>query len=151
MRTIHFFCIPPFKVLALPTMNMEKIEDMNTRQIAFAKRRKNLFKQARELSKRSGFEIGIVVVSPTERVYSFGTPSIESVIERYETTQRLNQLEQTTQINDLNLEEPKTLLKSQEKPMQSINNEIQKRVSEEGDTSLVEASNSLENNGGEAN
>ncbi|OWM66257.1 hypothetical protein CDL15_Pgr013474 [Punica granatum] len=46
-------------------------------------RRATIYKQASELATLCCAEIGIVIFSPTGKPFSFGTPSIEVVVERY--------------------------------------------------------------------
>lgn len=52
-------------------------------QVTFSKRRSGLFKKASELSTLCGAEIAIIVFSPGNKVFSFGHPGVEAVIDRY--------------------------------------------------------------------
>ncbi|CAI9109199.1 OLC1v1008974C1 [Oldenlandia corymbosa var. corymbosa] len=54
-------------------------------QVTFSKRRKGLFKKASELCTRTGSELAVVVFSPGNKVYTFGSPSVDQVLEKYET------------------------------------------------------------------
>ncbi|KAK4476959.1 hypothetical protein RD792_016129 [Penstemon davidsonii] len=60
-----------------------KIEKKNHLQVTFSKRRSGLFKKASELSTLCGIEIAIIVFSPAGKVFSFGHPNVESVIDRF--------------------------------------------------------------------
>ncbi|XP_065855049.1 agamous-like MADS-box protein AGL62 [Euphorbia lathyris] len=62
---------------------MVKMANENNLQVTFSKRRAGLFNKASELSTLCGAEIGIIVFSPGKKVFSFGHPSIETVIDRY--------------------------------------------------------------------
>ncbi|XP_065855050.1 agamous-like MADS-box protein AGL62 [Euphorbia lathyris] len=67
---------------------MVKMANENNLQVTFSKRRAGLFNKAIELSTLCGAEIGIIdvriiVFSPGKKVFSFGHPSIETVIDRY--------------------------------------------------------------------
>lgn len=53
------------------------------RLVTFSKRRTGLFKKASDLSTLCGADIGIVAFSPTNKAYSFGHPSVGSIIDRY--------------------------------------------------------------------
>ncbi|XP_050379669.1 agamous-like MADS-box protein AGL62 [Argentina anserina] len=50
----------------------------------FSKRRNGLFGKASEFCRLSGAEIAIIVFSPGNRVYQFGHPSADSIIDRYD-------------------------------------------------------------------
>ncbi|VVB04162.1 unnamed protein product [Arabis nemorensis] len=62
---------------------MVKIKKESHRQVTFSKRRAGLFKKASELCTLCGAEIGIIVFSPAKKPFSFGHPSVESVLDRY--------------------------------------------------------------------
>lgn len=61
---------------------MKKIEKKSSLQVAFSKRRGGLFRKATELSVLCGVEIAILVKSPAGKLYSFGHPSVEALINR---------------------------------------------------------------------
>ncbi|KAL2490895.1 Agamous-like MADS-box protein AGL62 [Abeliophyllum distichum] len=65
-------------------IEIKKIEKLSYRQVTFSKRRVGLFKKASELCAESGAEIAIIVLSIGKRVFSFGHPSVDSVINRFE-------------------------------------------------------------------
>lgn len=62
---------------------MVKIKKESHRQVTFSKRRAGFFKKASELCTLCGAEIGIIVFSPAKKPFSFGHPSVESVLDRY--------------------------------------------------------------------
>ncbi|XP_057795773.1 agamous-like MADS-box protein AGL61 [Salvia miltiorrhiza] len=64
-------------------IKIQKIEVKNHLQVTFSKRRSGLFKKASELCTLCGVEIGIIVFSPAGKVFSFGHPNVESIIDRY--------------------------------------------------------------------
>ncbi|CAI9100085.1 OLC1v1037010C1 [Oldenlandia corymbosa var. corymbosa] len=66
-------------------VNMVKMTNDSNLQVTFSKRRKGLFKKASELCTRTGSELAVVVFSPGSKVYSFGSPSVDQVLEKYET------------------------------------------------------------------
>ncbi|KAL2513505.1 MADS-box domain-containing protein [Forsythia ovata] len=65
-------------------IEIKKIEKLSNRQVTFSKRRVGLFQKASELCAQSGAEIAIIVHSIGKRVFSFGHPSVDSVINRFE-------------------------------------------------------------------
>ncbi|CAA3015516.1 agamous-like MADS-box protein AGL62 [Olea europaea var. sylvestris] len=64
-------------------IEIKKIENLSNRQVTFSKRRGGLFKKASELCILSGAEIAIIVHSLGKRVFTFGHPNIDSIIERF--------------------------------------------------------------------
>ncbi|WCJ18078.1 MADS-box transcription factor family protein [Euphorbia peplus] len=64
-------------------VEMVKMPNESNLQVTFSKRRSGLFKKASELCTLCGAEVAIVVFSPGKKVFSFGHPSVETVIDRY--------------------------------------------------------------------
>lgn len=64
-------------------IEIKKIENLSNRQVTFSKRRVGLFKKASELCILSGAEIAIIVHSLGKRVFSFGHPTADSVVDRF--------------------------------------------------------------------
>ncbi|KAL7082557.1 hypothetical protein ACP275_14G106500 [Erythranthe tilingii] len=64
-------------------IEIKKIENLSNRQVTFSKRRVGLFKKASELCILSGAQIAIIVHSLGKRVFSFGHPTADSVVDRY--------------------------------------------------------------------
>ena len=71
------------KSLGLQKIEMKKIENESNLQVTFSKRRSGLFKKASELCTLCGVDMALIIYSPSKKVYSFGNPSVEAVIERY--------------------------------------------------------------------
>ncbi|XP_047940961.1 MADS-box transcription factor 23-like [Salvia hispanica] len=63
------------KTLGRRKIPMRKIEKKSSLQVAFSKRRGGLFRKAAELSILCGAEIAILVQSPSQKLYAFGSPS----------------------------------------------------------------------------
>ncbi|CAK9179044.1 unnamed protein product, partial [Ilex paraguariensis] len=64
-------------------IEIKKIENMNRLQVTFSKRRAGLFKKAGELSLLTGAEIAMFAQSSHGRVFTFGHPNADAVVERY--------------------------------------------------------------------
>ncbi|XP_059311277.1 agamous-like MADS-box protein AGL62 [Lycium ferocissimum] len=63
---------------------IKPIDNQNSRHVTFSKRRLGLFKKASELCILSGAEIAILVQSlKRQRLFTFGHPSADAVIDRY--------------------------------------------------------------------
>nr|XP_027101424.1 agamous-like MADS-box protein AGL62 [Coffea arabica] len=66
-------------------IEIKKIDNLSNRQVTFSKRRVGLFKKASELCVLTGAEVAIIVHSLGKRVFAFGHPNIDAVINRYTT------------------------------------------------------------------
>ncbi|KAL9170191.1 hypothetical protein ABFS82_04G128200 [Erythranthe guttata] len=66
-------------------IEIKKIEKKSSLQVTFSKRRTGLFRKASELSVLCGAEIAILVQSPANKIYSYGHPSVETLLHRYQT------------------------------------------------------------------
>ncbi|GAB2286952.1 hypothetical protein Dimus_021339 [Dionaea muscipula] len=64
-------------------IKIAKIEIPNHRQVTFSKRRLGLFKKASELCTLCGVEIVIIVFSPAQKVFSFGHPDVDILVDRF--------------------------------------------------------------------
>jgi hypothetical protein len=62
---------------------MKKMTNESNLQVTFSKRRSGLFKKASELCTLCGADVALVVFSPGEKVFSFGHPNVDTVIDRY--------------------------------------------------------------------
>ncbi|KAJ0010208.1 hypothetical protein Pint_33606 [Pistacia integerrima] len=62
---------------------ISKIPKKNNLQVTFSKRRAGVFKKASELSTLCGVEIAIIVFSPANKVFSFGHPNVDSIVDRF--------------------------------------------------------------------
>ncbi|GAU38994.1 hypothetical protein TSUD_378700 [Trifolium subterraneum] len=62
---------------------MKKISNESNLQVTFSKRRSGLFKKASELCTLCGAEVALVIFSPGEKVFSFGHPNLDVVIDHY--------------------------------------------------------------------
>ncbi|KAF9599812.1 hypothetical protein IFM89_001758 [Coptis chinensis] len=64
-------------------IEMQMIENMDARNVAFSKRRKSVFRKASELATLCGIHVAVVVFSPGKNAYSFGHPSVDDVLDRF--------------------------------------------------------------------
>ncbi|KAL5543179.1 hypothetical protein UlMin_010889 [Ulmus minor] len=64
-------------------VEMAKMKNESNLQVTFSKRRSGLFKKGSELCTLCGAEMALIVFSPGKKVFSFGHPCVESVIDRY--------------------------------------------------------------------
>uniref|UniRef100_A0A0E0LB91 MADS-box domain-containing protein n=1 Tax=Oryza punctata TaxID=4537 RepID=A0A0E0LB91_ORYPU len=67
-------------------IEIERIKNEEARQVCFSKRRPNVFKKASELHTICGAEVAMVVKSPAGNFFSFGAPSVGSVLSRFHAT-----------------------------------------------------------------
>uniref|UniRef100_A0A7N0ZRB9 MADS-box domain-containing protein n=1 Tax=Kalanchoe fedtschenkoi TaxID=63787 RepID=A0A7N0ZRB9_KALFE len=67
-------------------IKMAKMEKESNLLVTFSKRRSGLFKKASELCTLCGVQIAIIVFSPGKKVFSFGHPNVETIVDRYLTS-----------------------------------------------------------------
>ncbi|EXB61543.1 Agamous-like MADS-box protein AGL62 [Morus notabilis] len=82
-------------------VEMVKMKNESNLQVTFSKRRSGLFKKASELCTLCGAEMALVVFSPGRKVFSFGHPSVEEVVERYSNCQRFIPADQMVSAGDV--------------------------------------------------
>ncbi|XP_039061154.1 agamous-like MADS-box protein AGL29 [Hibiscus syriacus] len=81
-------------------IEIKKIDDQRKRWVSFSKRKKGLLSKASRLSKLSGEEIGVVIISEQGRVYT--SDNADAVIHRYRSQRDVkegddrNEMETTT-------------------------------------------------------
>ncbi|KQJ91729.1 agamous-like MADS-box protein AGL61 [Brachypodium distachyon] len=73
----------PTTRLGRQKIKIRRIDSDQARQVCFSKRRAGLFKKAGELSVLCGVQVAAVVFSPAGKAYSFGTPSVDAVLDRF--------------------------------------------------------------------
>ncbi|KAM3691126.1 hypothetical protein ACB098_09G174200 [Castanea mollissima] len=64
-------------------IEIKKIENLNSRQVTFSKRRSGLLKKAKELSVLCDAEVAVIIFSSTGKLYEFSNTSMEHTLSRY--------------------------------------------------------------------
>ncbi|KAH7834390.1 hypothetical protein Vadar_015507 [Vaccinium darrowii] len=64
-------------------IEIKKIDNVTARQVTFSKRRRGLFKKAKELSTLCDAEIALIVFSSTGRLFDYSSSSMGQVFERH--------------------------------------------------------------------
>ncbi|KAA8518158.1 hypothetical protein F0562_015632 [Nyssa sinensis] len=64
-------------------IEIKKIENTNSRQVTFSKRRAGLLKKAKELSILCDANVGVIIFSSTGKLYEFSSSSMEQILARY--------------------------------------------------------------------
>ncbi|KAL3651679.1 hypothetical protein CASFOL_004681 [Castilleja foliolosa] len=64
-------------------IEIKKIEKQSSRSVTFSKRCVGLFKKASELCILTGAETAIIANSPGNKVFTFGHPNVDAVVERF--------------------------------------------------------------------
>ncbi|WCJ18844.1 Agamous-like MADS-box protein AGL62 [Euphorbia peplus] len=91
-------------------LDMVKISKESNLLVTFSKRKYGIFKKASELSTLCGAEITIILFSPGKKIFSFGHPSVEAVVQRFLTrkptqfsgSQKLTEAHRNARICELN-------------------------------------------------
>ncbi|GLT95937.1 hypothetical protein SLE2022_135900 [Rubroshorea leprosula] len=64
-------------------IEIKRIDNLNSRQVTFSKRRNGLLKKARELSILCDAEVAVIIFSSTGKVYQWSNTSMEHTLLRY--------------------------------------------------------------------
>lgn len=64
-------------------IEMKLMEAEEARAATFSRRKKTLFEKAGELSTLTGANVAVLLISPSGKPYSYGSTSIEEVIDKY--------------------------------------------------------------------
>ncbi|XP_057469667.1 agamous-like MADS-box protein AGL62 [Actinidia eriantha] len=64
-------------------IEIKKIQKRSQLQVTFSKRKAGLFKKAGELSVLCGVDVAVIAVSPAGKVFAFGCPSADAVVNRF--------------------------------------------------------------------
>ncbi|XP_021826391.1 agamous-like MADS-box protein AGL18 [Prunus avium] len=71
------------KTMGRGRIEIKKIENVNSRQVTFTKRRNGLLKKAKELSVLCDAEVAVIVFASTGRLYEFSSTSMPHTLSRY--------------------------------------------------------------------
>ncbi|KAE8692544.1 protein MIZU-KUSSEI 1-like [Hibiscus syriacus] len=80
-------------------IEMKKIENLNSRQVTFSKRRNGLLKKAKELSILCDAEVGVIIFSGTGKVYQWSSTSITVWIAKLKSKRNVNMEETLSRFN----------------------------------------------------
>ncbi|KAH6765872.1 hypothetical protein C2S52_016855 [Perilla frutescens var. hirtella] len=64
-------------------IEIKKIENVNSRQVTFSKRRAGLFKKANELAVLCEAEVAVIIFSNTGKLFEFANSSMKRILSRY--------------------------------------------------------------------
>ncbi|GAU39858.1 hypothetical protein TSUD_69060 [Trifolium subterraneum] len=64
-------------------IEIKKLDKQTSKQVTFSKRRQGLFKKASELCVLCGAHAAIVVFSPADKLYCFGQPNTDTILDSY--------------------------------------------------------------------
>ncbi|CAN8254392.1 unnamed protein product [Cochlearia groenlandica] len=64
-------------------IEIKKIENVNSRQVTFSKRRNGLIKKAKELSILCDADVALIIFSSTGKIYDFSSVCMEQILSRY--------------------------------------------------------------------
>ncbi|KAF3443088.1 hypothetical protein FNV43_RR17009 [Rhamnella rubrinervis] len=74
-------------------IEIKKIENLNSRQVTFSKRRNGLLKKAKELSVLCDAEVAVIIFSSTGKLHEFSSTSMEHTLTRYNRGIKIEDLE----------------------------------------------------------
>ncbi|GAB2289008.1 hypothetical protein Dimus_023310 [Dionaea muscipula] len=64
-------------------IEIKKIENANSRQVTFSKRRAGLLKKARELAILCDAEVAVIIFSSTDKLYQYASSDMRRILSRY--------------------------------------------------------------------
>jgi pheromone receptor transcription factor len=64
-------------------IEIKKIENKDSMYCTFSKRRNGLFRKAKKLVDLCSVDVAAIVFSPNEKLYAYGHPSVNSVVDRF--------------------------------------------------------------------
>ncbi|KAK6932226.1 Transcription factor, MADS-box [Dillenia turbinata] len=64
-------------------IEIKKITEKSKLMVTFSKRRQGLMSKAAELSRLSGAQIALIVISPGNKIFTYGYPSVDCVVNRF--------------------------------------------------------------------
>lgn len=64
-------------------IDIKKLEKKSSLEVTFSKRKKGIFNKASELSLLCDAQIAIIMMSPHNRPFSYGHPSVEALLDRF--------------------------------------------------------------------
>lgn len=99
-------------------IQIKKIDNIAARQVAFSKRRKGLFKKAKELAILCDAEIGLLVFSASGKLFDYASSSIQGILERHNSVHPQNLP---------NLNEPSVELQLESNIQAKLNEEVEKK------------------------
>ncbi|XP_050918189.1 agamous-like MADS-box protein AGL29 [Lathyrus oleraceus] len=127
-------------------IEIARVKDSAARQVTFSKRRTGLFKKANELAILCGAQIAIVVLSPGNKPYSFGHPSVDAIASKFfqKEPNRSDVLGNSSIMEDLNqqLDDLKTQINVAENEAK-VHDEILNKHKAENFTQLKELKDSF--------
>lgn len=64
-------------------IEMKKIQSEDGRHVCFSKRKAGIFAKASDISTLCGVDVAIMMYSPAGNPYSFGSPTVDQVVDRF--------------------------------------------------------------------
>ncbi|XP_050383830.1 agamous-like MADS-box protein AGL61 [Argentina anserina] len=76
--------------MGLKKIEIKKLTNKQSLKVTYCKRRNGLFRKADKYCSKTGAQIAIITFSPGMKPMTFGNPSVEAVVDRYELWERQN-------------------------------------------------------------
>ncbi|XP_059428117.1 agamous-like MADS-box protein AGL18 isoform X1 [Corylus avellana] len=71
------------KTMGRGKIEIKRIDNLNSRQVTFSKRRTGLLKKAKELSVLCDADVAVIIFSSTGKLYEFSSSSMDHTLSRY--------------------------------------------------------------------
>ncbi|KAF1873555.1 hypothetical protein Lal_00027593 [Lupinus albus] len=69
--------------MAREKIQIKKIDNITARQVTFSKRRKGLFKKAKELSVLCDADVALIIFSSTGKLFEYSSSSMKEILEKH--------------------------------------------------------------------
>ncbi|KAL3637226.1 hypothetical protein CASFOL_019525 [Castilleja foliolosa] len=102
-------------------IEIKKIENLNSRQVTFSKRRGGLMKKAKELAVLCDAEVAVIIFSGTGKLYDFASSRMEQILARYNQTHECSELQTIEHTPNQNESAEINALKDEIERLQSMN------------------------------
>ncbi|XVE76769.1 hypothetical protein DITRI_Ditri13aG0007400 [Diplodiscus trichospermus] len=76
-------------------IEIKRIENANSRQVTFSKRRAGLLKKAKELAILCDAEVAVIIFSNTGKLFEFASSGMKKILSRYKSSQGSSEIAQT--------------------------------------------------------
>ncbi|KAL3632490.1 hypothetical protein CASFOL_025474 [Castilleja foliolosa] len=101
-------------------IEIKKIENLNSRQVTFSKRRNGLMKKAKELAVLCDAQVAVIIFSGTGKLFEFASSRMEQILARY------NQNHESSELATVELTTTQDFSKNESAEINALKDEIER-------------------------
>ncbi|KAF3632706.1 hypothetical protein FXO38_21782 [Capsicum annuum] len=106
-------------------IEMKLIEDNEARTVTLSKRKKGLYKKAKEYSTLTGADVGVVLITASGKAHSYGSTSIEKITNKF---LELKQDDRQSDHDDMGKSDVFETFEDLRKEVQALNEKEKERI-----------------------